>query len=108
MVLTQEYTTPESPLPLREYLRQIVLQAITYRSWKNPFATQNHAPDAWPVRHCGPENGCINEEDLKKLYDGPLFYEIREKRNAEDGWRESWGLGGDGLVGDVKVLPFSF
>ncbi|KAH7912917.1 Caleosin related protein-domain-containing protein [Hygrophoropsis aurantiaca] len=53
------------------------------------------------------KDGCIEKKDVYKMYDGSLFYEIRDKRNTKEGWNKGWGIGGDGFLGGDKVLPFS-
>ena len=53
------------------------------------------------------KDGRIAKEDLRRVYDGSLFWEIREKRKTEEGWNKGWGLGGDGFVGGKRLLPFN-
>jgi len=53
------------------------------------------------------KDGRIYKEDLRKMYDGSLFFEIRDARKGKCGWNKGWGLGGDGFIGSEKVLPFS-
>ncbi|OHE99278.1 hypothetical protein CORC01_05319 [Colletotrichum orchidophilum] len=45
------------------------------------------------------KDGKIHKEDLRRVFDGSLFWEIREKRHSGEGWHQGWGLGGDGFVG---------
>ncbi|OLN86536.1 putative peroxygenase 3-like protein 2 [Colletotrichum chlorophyti] len=45
------------------------------------------------------KDGKIHKEDLRRVYDGSLFWEIREKRGSGEGWHQGWGLGGDGFIG---------
>ncbi|KAH7925222.1 hypothetical protein BV22DRAFT_1034217 [Leucogyrophana mollusca] len=53
------------------------------------------------------KDGCIQKEDVRKMYDGSLFYEIREQRKTKEGWNKGWGIGGDGFFGGKKKLSFS-
>jgi len=53
------------------------------------------------------KDGRVDKEDLRKVFDGSLFYEIKAKRRTNEGWSKGWGLGGDGFVGGDKILPFS-
>ncbi|OKL58044.1 hypothetical protein UA08_06812 [Talaromyces atroroseus] len=49
-------------------------------------------------------NGKVQKEDLRQVYDGSIFWNIREKRRRPEGWNQGYGLGGDGFVGPVKVI----
>ncbi|PYH91851.1 caleosin domain protein [Aspergillus ellipticus CBS 707.79] len=46
--------------------------------------------------------GKVWKEDLRGIYDGSLFWKIREERRAGRGWSQGFGIG-DGFVGGVKV-----
>lgn len=35
--------------------------------------------------------GRVWKEDLRSMYDGTLFWKIREQRMKEDGWRQGYG-----------------
>ncbi|KAH9830900.1 Caleosin related protein-domain-containing protein [Rhodofomes roseus] len=52
------------------------------------------------------KGGRISKEDLRRVYDGSLFWEIKARRQTKEGWNKGWGLGGDGFVGGEKLLPF--
>ncbi|KAJ9402018.1 hypothetical protein DTO282F9_1308 [Paecilomyces variotii] len=49
------------------------------------------------------KGGMVYKEDLRQVYDGSLFWKIRDKRLKAEGWRQGFGLGGDGFIGSVKV-----
>ncbi|KAF6815655.1 calcium binding protein [Colletotrichum musicola] len=52
------------------------------------------------------KDGKIHKEDLRLVYDGSLFWDIRERRRSGKGWHQGWGLGGDGFVGyKQKINP---
>jgi len=53
------------------------------------------------------KDGRVDKEDLRKIYDGSIFFEVREARMSEKGWNKGWGLGGDGFWGGEKALPFA-
>jgi len=53
------------------------------------------------------KDGRVHKEDLRKLYDGSIFFEIRAMRKDGRGWDKGWGIGGDGFLGGEKVLPFA-
>lgn len=38
------------------------------------------------------------------LLQGSLFWDIREKRRSGEGWKQGWGLGGDGFIGYRKRI----
>ncbi|KAF3011281.1 hypothetical protein E8E15_000185 [Penicillium rubens] len=46
----------------------------------------------------------VNREDLRAVYDGSLFWKVREARKTPTGWTQGWGLGGDGFIGGTKVF----
>ncbi|RAL11228.1 caleosin family protein [Aspergillus homomorphus CBS 101889] len=48
--------------------------------------------------------GRIEKEDLRGVYDGSLFWKVREERLSGSGWKQGFGLGGDGFIGPVKVF----
>ncbi|KAK1999483.1 Caleosin-domain-containing protein [Colletotrichum falcatum] len=50
------------------------------------------------------KDGKIHKEDLRRVYDGSLFWEIRNKRRSGKGWHQGWGLGGDWFLGDRPRL----
>ncbi|TDZ40817.1 putative peroxygenase 3 [Colletotrichum trifolii] len=50
------------------------------------------------------KDGKIHKEDLRRVYDGSLFWEIREKRHSGQGWKQGWGIGGDGFIGHRQRL----
>jgi len=52
------------------------------------------------------KGGRVSKEDLRRVYDGSLFWEIKARRQTKEGWNKGWGLGGDGFVGGEKLLPF--
>ncbi|KAN0085948.1 Caleosin related domain containing protein [Tylopilus felleus] len=52
------------------------------------------------------QDGVVNKEDVRRVLDGSLFFEIKEARQSEQGWNKGWGLGGDGFIGGEKLLPF--
>ncbi|EGN93926.1 hypothetical protein SERLA73DRAFT_189054 [Serpula lacrymans var. lacrymans S7.3] len=52
------------------------------------------------------KNGRIDKEDMRKVFDGSIFFEISDARK-KGGWNKGWGIGGDGFLGSEKVLPFS-
>lgn len=49
------------------------------------------------------QRGEVEKEDVRKIFDGSLFFEIREARKTKEGWNKGWGLGGDGFIGGEKV-----
>ncbi|CCM03021.1 uncharacterized protein FIBRA_05138 [Fibroporia radiculosa] len=100
----QSSTAPGETLSLREIMHLMHGQRVAV----DPYGWSAAAFEWGTTWLLLQENGCIDKEDLRKLYDGSLFYEIREKRKTKEGWRKGWGLGGDGFVGGVKILPFSF
>ena len=53
------------------------------------------------------QDGRVNKEDVRKVFDGSLFWDIRRARRTEKGWNKGWGIGGDGFFGSQKLLPFS-
>ncbi|OCL08545.1 Caleosin-domain-containing protein [Glonium stellatum] len=48
-------------------------------------------------------NGRIHKEDLRQVYDGSIFWRIRNARNDGKGWNQGFGIGGDGFSGAAKV-----
>ncbi|KAI8282231.1 hypothetical protein K4K56_011221 [Colletotrichum sp. SAR 10_98] len=50
------------------------------------------------------DEGKVHKEDLRRVYDGSLFWDIREKRRSGEGWKQGWGLGGDGFIGYRKRI----
>ncbi|EGO24541.1 hypothetical protein SERLADRAFT_468018 [Serpula lacrymans var. lacrymans S7.9] len=52
------------------------------------------------------QGGRVDKEDLRRLYDGSIFFEISEARQSKEGWNKGWGMGGDGFIGGERVLPF--
>lgn len=48
----------------------------------------------------------VDKEDVRRVLDGSLFFEIRLARQTKEGWTKGWGLGGDGFIGGEKLLPF--
>ncbi|KUL84321.1 hypothetical protein ZTR_07584 [Talaromyces verruculosus] len=50
------------------------------------------------------KDGKVYKEDLRQLYDGSLFWRIREQRKQPKEWLQGYGLGGDGFIGSVKVF----
>lgn len=52
------------------------------------------------------KKGEVYKDDVRKIMDGSLFFEIREARQTKGGWNKGWGLGGDGFIGDEKVFYF--
>ncbi|KAJ0274823.1 hypothetical protein CBS470a_011580 [Colletotrichum nupharicola] len=50
------------------------------------------------------DDGKVHKEDLRRVYDGSLFWDIREKRRSGEGWKQGWGLGGDGFIGYRKRI----
>lgn len=52
------------------------------------------------------KNGEVDKEDVRKVLDGSLFFEIRNARKSREGWNQGFGFGGDGFVGGEKMLPF--
>ncbi|KAG6330274.1 hypothetical protein ID866_8817, partial [Astraeus odoratus] len=52
------------------------------------------------------QKGEVDKEDVRKVLDGSIFFEIREARKTGAGWNKGWGLGGDGFIGDEKVSTF--
>ncbi|KIJ61435.1 hypothetical protein HYDPIDRAFT_177025 [Hydnomerulius pinastri MD-312] len=53
------------------------------------------------------KDGEVDKEDVRKVIDGSLFFEIREARQRKTGWNKGWGMGGDGFVGGERMMPFS-
>ncbi|WQF89294.1 Putative EF-hand domain pair, EF-Hand 1, calcium-binding protein [Colletotrichum destructivum] len=45
------------------------------------------------------KDGRVHKEDLRRVYDGSLFWEVRDKRHSGEGWNQGWGIGGDGFFG---------
>ncbi|KAF9239274.1 Caleosin related protein-domain-containing protein [Melanogaster broomeanus] len=53
------------------------------------------------------KDGVVEKEDVRKVIDGSLFFEISNARkNSKEGWNKGFGFGGDGFVGGEKMLPF--
>ncbi|KAF8434814.1 Caleosin related protein-domain-containing protein [Boletus edulis BED1] len=52
------------------------------------------------------QDGMVDKEDVRRVLDGSLFFEIRLARKSDQGWNKGWGLGGDGFIGGEKLLPF--
>ncbi|KAF9226401.1 Caleosin-domain-containing protein [Gyrodon lividus] len=52
------------------------------------------------------KNGQVDKEDVRKVIDGSLFFEVRIARKSKEGWNKGFGFGGDGFVGGEKMLPF--
>ncbi|KAJ5981964.1 hypothetical protein N7451_012064 [Penicillium sp. IBT 35674x] len=50
------------------------------------------------------KNDKVYREDLRAVYDGSLFWKIREARTTPTGWTQGWGLGGDGFIGGTKMF----
>ncbi|KAJ4404099.1 hypothetical protein N0V82_010552 [Gnomoniopsis sp. IMI 355080] len=48
------------------------------------------------------QDGKIMKEDLRGVYDGSIFFRIREKRLQKQGSNQGYGIGGDGFIGDKK------
>ncbi|KAK1574370.1 Caleosin related protein-domain-containing protein [Colletotrichum navitas] len=54
------------------------------------------------------KDGKIHKEDLRRVYDGSLFWEIRDKRHSGKGWHQGWGIGGDWFLGDrPRLNPYN-
>ncbi|KAH3190738.1 hypothetical protein KXV92_003191 [Aspergillus fumigatus] len=53
----------------------------------------------WLLLQC---DGRVYKEDLRGVYDGSIFWKIREERK-KGGWKQGYGVGGDGFVGAVKM-----
>lgn len=51
------------------------------------------------------QNGMVDKEDVRRVLDGSLFFEIKQARQTKEGWNKGWGLGGDGFIGGEKLLP---
>eukprot|EP01117_Protostelium_nocturnum_P012379 TRINITY_DN4567_c0_g1_i1.p1 TRINITY_DN4567_c0_g1~~TRINITY_DN4567_c0_g1_i1.p1 ORF type:complete len:282 (+),score=73.68 TRINITY_DN4567_c0_g1_i1:95-940(+) len=54
------------------------------------------------------KDGVMTKEDMRRVYDGSLFYHVREVRRAEkqgkgNGWNQGWGLGGDSFFGATRM-----
>jgi hypothetical protein len=49
------------------------------------------------------KDGLVDKEDLRQLYDGSLFWRVREARRTGS-WDKGWGLGGDGFIGGTKLI----
>ncbi|KAK5991965.1 Peroxygenase 1 [Cladobotryum mycophilum] len=49
------------------------------------------------------QEGRIHKEDLRQVYDGSIFWRIRERRRNGMGWDQGFGIGGDGFIGGVKM-----
>ncbi|KIY02769.1 uncharacterized protein Z520_01234 [Fonsecaea multimorphosa CBS 102226] len=49
------------------------------------------------------KDGKLYKEDLRQLYDGSLFWRIRDERKTAKGWDRGFGLGGDWFVGGKKL-----
>jgi len=49
------------------------------------------------------KDGKVSKEDLRQVYDGSIFWRIREDRRGEKKWNQGFGLGGDGFMGGQKV-----
>jgi len=49
------------------------------------------------------KDGKIYKEDLRQLYDGSLFWRIRDARKSTKGWNQGFGLGGDWFVGGTRM-----
>jgi len=49
------------------------------------------------------KDGKIYKEDLRQLFDGSLFWRIREQRRSGKGWGQGFGLGGDWFIGGSKL-----
>ncbi|RAQ52827.1 calcium binding protein Caleosin [Aspergillus flavus] len=49
------------------------------------------------------KDGKVYKEDLRAVYDGSIFWKIREARKSSPGWTQGFGLGGDGFVGGEKI-----
>ncbi|CAN8104562.1 unnamed protein product [Discula destructiva] len=48
------------------------------------------------------QDGKVLKEDLRGVYDGSIFFRIREKRGQKSGWQQGYGFGGDGFIGAQK------
>jgi len=48
------------------------------------------------------KNGRCYKEDLRGVYDGSIFWRIREERTKGHGWNQGWGIGGDRFLGSAK------
>ncbi|KAL1869025.1 hypothetical protein Plec18167_008028 [Paecilomyces lecythidis] len=48
-------------------------------------------------------DGKIFKEDLRSVYDGSIFWRIRDARKTKAGWKQGFGIGGDGFFGATKV-----
>ncbi|RAH77341.1 Caleosin-domain-containing protein [Aspergillus japonicus CBS 114.51] len=49
------------------------------------------------------KDGRIYKDDLRQVYDGSIFWNIRKKRQESGRWNKGFGLGGDGMIGSVYV-----
>ncbi|KAL2002514.1 hypothetical protein VTN02DRAFT_6649 [Thermoascus thermophilus] len=47
--------------------------------------------------------GKMYKEDVRRVYDGSLFWHIKEQRKTKAGWRQGFGIGGDGFFGATKM-----
>ncbi|EAU30398.1 hypothetical protein ATEG_09261 [Aspergillus terreus NIH2624] len=50
------------------------------------------------------KDGKIYKEDLRGVYDGSLFWKIRDLRQSKTGWNQGYGLEVNGLLGSAKGL----
>ncbi|KKY32758.1 putative caleosin domain protein [Diaporthe ampelina] len=48
-------------------------------------------------------DGKCYKEDVRGVYDGSMFWRVREERTKGRGWNQGWGIGGDRFAGSVKV-----
>ncbi|KZT03370.1 Caleosin-domain-containing protein [Laetiporus sulphureus 93-53] len=95
-------TTPATSLNLREVYNMTAGQRLAVDPFGWGAAIFEWSTTCLLIQ----KDGRVEKDDLRRLYDGSLFYEIRGRRQSGEGWNKGWGLGGDGFIGGEKVLPF--
>ncbi|THH11894.1 hypothetical protein EW146_g7881 [Bondarzewia mesenterica] len=100
---TSSPTQPADTLSLSEVFRMIRGNrvAVDPFGW---FAAVFEWGTSWLLLQ---KDGRVHKEDLRRMLEGSLFYEIRARRKGPKGWDKGWGLGGDGFIRGKKILPFS-
>lgn len=49
------------------------------------------------------KDGKVYKEDVRQVFDGSIFWRIRDSRMKKEGWRQGFGFLGDNFIGPTKV-----
>lgn len=96
--LFAKYATPSSPTQPGDSLslRELFCLMRGNRLAADPYgwgAALFEWGSAWLLLQ---KDGRVGKEDLRRMYDGSIFFEIRAMRKDGRGWDKGWGIGGAG------------